>query len=86
MKIKNLIAAVTLPVITLGGCMSNDAFQMSVLDVKYERKAEIGTPKENIENVSERIYRRSQVYEDSTVPKETVETLASPFMKGYQNR
>lgn len=91
MKAKKLTSIIAVPIIAgaslLSGCMSNDAFTAKLLEIKYERKAEIATPKEHIPEVSEKIYRKSQVFEENQVTQETVNKLVeSPIWKHYQNR
>jgi len=77
-KVMHLAA---IPLLT-AGCMSNDAFRMSLLEMKYERRAEIATPKEHIPEVSREIYKKSQVYGENKVTQETINN----FMQHYKNR
>ncbi len=67
----------------LSGCMSDGELAIKVLEIKHESRTAIATPKENMENVSKRIYEKeTNVLNDNKVSQKTMDS----FMQAYHNR
>ena len=79
-----ITAAIAIPAAaTLSGCMADGETSFKLLDIKHESRIAIATPKENVENVSKRIYEKeTNVLNDNRVSQKTMDA----FMQSYQNR
>ncbi len=72
----------------LSGCMSNDAVKLSLLDIEYQRRASVGTPKEEISDVSGNVYAPMDTYQQNRfeLTQGSTNNLVNKLRKGYANR
>ncbi len=87
-KLTRIVAGIVIPtLVTLSGCMTDGVTKITALKIERDSRISIGTPKEYVPIVSEKVYGESQIYERNTLTQETMnEIVNNPIYEYYQNR